>query len=334
MTSNFLTAGRPSRGEVKWVVALILGLASSLAAEDNPLKGATRRLVKITSSEDGTAQPCYVIEPKQLHKNAKGETPLLVSLHSWSGNYTQRNSAFEKACVEEGWIYVFPDFRGANKTPQACGSELAQQDILDAVAWAKSKYSIDPGRVYLAGVSGGGHMTMLMAARHPQQWTACSAWVGISDLAAWHAKHKDGGYGQMMRACCEGAPGDSAAVDRQYRQRSPLTFLAQAKDVPLDIAAGILDGHTGSVPIRHSLDAFNVIALANDAKVISEDEIQQLSERDGRLKNPQPSDQVSDASFGRAIYLRRHAGESRVTIFEGGHEGIAKAAFAWLKAHK
>ena len=49
--------------------------------------------------------------------------------------------------------------------------------------------------------------------------------------------------------------------------------------------------------------------------------------------SPRPSDKVEDASFGREIHLRRHAKKARVTIFEGGHEGIATAAIAWLEQH-
>jgi hypothetical protein len=40
-----------------------------------------------------------------------------------------------------------------------------------------------------------------------------------------------------------------------------------------------------------------------------------------------------DESYGRGIHLRRMAGRSRVTIFEGGHEGIPEAAVAWLALH-
>jgi acetyl esterase/lipase len=39
------------------------------------------------------------------------------------------------------------------------------QDILDAVAWARDSYPVDPQRVYLTGASGGGHMTLLMVRR-------------------------------------------------------------------------------------------------------------------------------------------------------------------------
>jgi poly(3-hydroxybutyrate) depolymerase len=239
----------------------------------------------------------------------------------------------EKMAEERGWIYLFPHFRGANRHPDACGSEKAQQDILDAVDWANERYPVDTRRIYLTGASGGGHMTMLMAGRHPNVWAAASAWVGISDLAAWHGRHAGDGYGRMLRASCGGAPGDSPEVDEQYRQRSPLTHIHRAAGLPLDIAAGVHDGHSGSVPVRHSLDAFNAIAKAVGAEPVTEGEIQQLSRPNGRLDRPRPSDQVTDPSLGRKIYLRRTAGKSRVTIFEGGHERVVPAAVAWLERH-
>lgn len=292
-----------------------------------------RTKVSITSSADGTQQPSYVIFPDGFDPDGAA-VPLLVSLHSWSANLEQRNEHLEKLADQRGWVYLFPNFRGRNDNPAACGSELAQQDILDAVQWAKKRYPIDPRRIYLTGSSGGGHMTMLMVGRHPKVWAAASAWVGISDLAAWHKKHAGDRYGDMMEAACGGAPGSKDAVDAQYRQRSPLTYLHRAAGVPLDIAAGVHDGYSGSVPIRHSLEAFNVIAKAAQAKQISAPEIEQISRRDGRLTKPLASDQVDDASFGREIHLRRTAGPARVTIFEGGHEGIATAAIEWLAKHR
>ncbi len=176
-------------------------------------------------------------------------------------------------------------------------------------------------------------MTMLMAARYPKPWRAASAWVGISDLTAWHQRHQGTKYGNMLEKCTEGAPGDSPQVDAQYVARSPLTHLAAGKDVAIDIAAGVHDGHTGSVPIRHSIEGFNEIAKASGSVPVSEQEIQQISRHDGRLESPADGDTGFDPSFGRDYYLRRRAGNARLTIFEGGHEGIATAAMAWFEDH-
>ena len=291
-----------------------------------------RLKVHVRSSIDETEQPCYIVLPPSLRPGAS-PAPLLVSLHSWSAGVEQQRESLEREATERGWICLLPHFRGPNNHPHACGSEQAQQDILDAIQWVQSRYAIDTRRIYLTGVSGGGHMTMLMAARHPELWAAASAWVGISDLNSWYRKHARTNYGGMMRNSCSGVPGDSEFVDRQYRKRSPLTFLHQATGVPLDIAAGIHDGHQGSVPIRHSIDAFNAIARSGQHPTVSEEEIRQLSQPNGRLTNPQPSDLAEDPAFGRDIYLRRRAAQSRITIFEGGHEGIDAAAIDWLARH-
>ncbi len=297
-----------------------------------PLLATEVVTLSVVSSVDQSAQPSYLKLPDDYSADDRLR-PLVVSLHSWSGDFNQRNAAMEALADERGWLMLFPNFRGPNNRPEACGSLLAQQDILDALQWAEDHYRVDRQRVYLTGNSGGGHMTMLMVGRYPQRWTAASAWVGISDLAAWHERHRETNYGEMMRKVCQGMPGDSDAVDGQYRDRSPITHLHRSGAVALDIAAGVHDGHKGSVPVSHSLLALNVIAKANGGAVISDDEIKQISRPNGRLENPLPGDQVVDDAFGRQIYLRRHAGAARVTIFEGGHEGIASAAIDWFEKH-
>ncbi len=67
--------------------------------------------------------------------------------------------------------------------------------------------AIDPQRIYLVGVSGGGHMALLMAGRAPEVWAGVSAWCGISDLAAWHRQTKAAGlsYWQSLEKACGGA---------------------------------------------------------------------------------------------------------------------------------
>ena len=311
--------------------ALACLMIGSLSANLLGADKLPRTLFKFTSSADGTTQAAYLLLPKNLDRSQP--VPLIVHLHSWSAGFEQRNPTLERLAQDRGWAMVSPNFRGPNRTPQACGSKLAQQDILDALDWVLQHHAVDAKRVYLTGNSGGGHMTMLMAGRHPQRWRAASAWVGISDLKTWHQKHQGTKYGNMMEACCGGPPGKSAAVDAEYTARSPITHMAAAKEVAIDIAAGDRDGHTGSVPIRHSIDAFNKIAEAARAEPVSETEITQLSRAGGRLQKPQPGDVGFDPTFDRKFYLRRRAGNARITIFDGGHEGIATAAIAWFEKH-
>ena len=263
-----------------------------------------------------------------------------MALHTWSYDYTQDVSAeYFKRCRERDWHCIFPDFRGANNKPEACGSEAAIRDILDAVKWASDTFGIDHRRIFLAGVSGGGHMALHAASNAPSTWTAVSAWVPISDLARWHRESAERGleYAQDIEKSCGGPPGISPEVDREYRNRSPITSLWRAHIIPVDINAGIHDGHggtfggEGSVPVGQSIRAYNelVKAAGKPGEMIPEDVIT-IIERGEYVPDEVKSKNPLDTAYSREIHLRRICGLSRLTIFEGGHEILYDEAFRWF----
>ncbi len=266
--------------------------------------------VVVTSTADGTAQPAWFWTPK-----AGKRVPLVVELHTWSygcdkDKGLQPNSHFLKWCRQAGWAIVVPHFRGPNCTPQACGSDLAVQDVIDAVAYAKAHADVDADRVYLVGGSGGGMMTLLVAGRHPEIWAACYAACPISDLARWHAEctafadwRKQ--YAGMMEKSCGGAPATKAD---EYAHRSPLTYLAAARKqgTVIDICEGIHDGHTGSVPVGHAIRAFN--ALADEKDRISDADLAAF-ERTERTP-ASPAREWKDPFFGDKL---------RIHLNEEGH---------------
>jgi pimeloyl-ACP methyl ester carboxylesterase len=236
---------------------------------------------------------------------------------------------YSEWCIEKGWNFIHPEFRGKNNRPEATCSELVVRDILGAVEFARENASIDPDRIYLIGCSGGGMAALMMASRAPELWAGVSAWVPILDLRDWYRECEERGlaYAGDMVSSCGGAPGASAAVDREYELRSPITYLRNAGRVKLDINAGLLDGHAGSVPISHSLEAFNI--LADKADRLSAEEIDFMTKRaevPPGLRSPE-----GDSSYGREILFRRSSANSRVTIFDGGHEVLPNAGLAWLE---
>lgn len=286
--------------------------------------------IQYESAGDRSQQPAKFYAPK-----ASEPAPLLVGLHSWSADYRQTYPGAELAkwCVERGWAFVGPNFRGPNRNPKACGSELVVADIVSAVDYAKQHVNVDPSRIYLMGASGGGYCALLMAGRNPDLWAGVSAWVPITGLAAWHAETKKAGrkYWKDLEASCGGAPGSSKAIDEQYRKRSPLTWLARAKGVPLDINAGITDGHNGSVPISHSLHAFNIVADAKDR--IGLDVITAMTKSPKLPSTLQMA--IDDPSYGdKKPLFRRSSGSARVTIFQGGHEVVSQAGLKWLSMQR
>lgn len=314
-------------GRGKALLLLLCFWASSLPVVAQEAK---RRTLEIPSRAGAATQPIAITEP--VDWTASDAVPLVVSLHTWSGDWQQRNPELESSAAERGWLILQPNFHGPNRSSLACGSEEAQTQIIEAVQWCCENYPVDRQRIYLTGVSGGGHMTLLMAGRYPKIWAAASAWVGISDLKQWFQFHdaKGGRYAKEIEASCGGRPGESEAIDLEYRKRSPISFLAAANQLPLDIAAGIHDGHTGSVPVSHSLLAFNQIAAANDENGFDASEIESWCQKRKEL----PEGLVEDESWGRAVHLRRTTGKARVTLFEGGHEGLAIGALDFLAQYQ
>ena len=65
----------------------------------------------------------------------------LVFLHTWSGSIEQGPLLIGLA-KQRGWVMVAPDFRGINDHPEACASDLASQDIVDAVEYAKALHAL------------------------------------------------------------------------------------------------------------------------------------------------------------------------------------------------
>jgi pimeloyl-ACP methyl ester carboxylesterase len=295
--------------------------------------------VELKSTMDGEMQPVLYWAPKGARRSdsPSKKTPMMVFLHSWSSDYLQNNDKWYKPTVARGWIYLHPNFRGANQTPKACGSKFARQDVLDAIDWAIKHLNVDEERLYLAGSSGGGHMSMLMSGHHPDRFSAVSAWVGISNLAEWYRFHarkqKPSKYARMISDSLSGPPGNSKTRDAEYKDRSPIYHIHQVGKLPVEICAGVKDGITGSVPIMHSLDAFNAILKAHGNSQIPENDIDYLW-TNGRLLKPTKSDLVDDPAWSRPIILRRHSVKARVTIFQGGHESLPDAAFNWLERHR
>jgi hypothetical protein len=91
----------------------------------------------------------------------------------------------------------------------------------------------------------------------------------------------------------------------------------------------VQDGITGSVPIQHTLRAYNAVATAHGDPTIADAVMDDLWAA-GRLSQPQPGDTEPDPTYRRAILLRRQSGNTRVTIFDGTHEALVPAACDWL----
>jgi len=323
------------------ISALVLLAGTTLTAADSgtyPLKPAPKgwpdqvKTVMYPAGVDDSLQPMLIRVAK-----SKAKRPLLVGLHTWSGNYAQGGgeTVYARWCIQHDWYFIHPDFRGPNWTPDACGSEKVVRDIVDAVNFMKKHYAVDPDRIYLVGVSGGGCCALLMAGRAPEIWAGVSAWAPISDLQAWWKQKRFGNdsmYADHIEKAVGGRPDQAREAAEECARRSALTYLNRASAVNLDINAGIFDGHNGgSVPFTHSLYAYNRVVPEEDR--LPESFIETFYRKQSlpeTVAEAQP-----DPLYGsKKVIYRKVSGNTRVSIFQGGHEIVHRAALNWLAAQR
>ena len=205
--------------------------------------------IEVVSTIDGSPEKSLLHAPE----SAAGGV-LLVGLHSWSADRFNQVERMLPCCVERGWALLLPEFRGPNLTrnpraPAACASKLARQDIIDALDAVLDARDLDPSRVLLLGGSGGGHMSLMMAGYAPERWKAVSSWCPITDVGLWHGQNPN--YAPHVVACCGGVPGQSEDVDRECRERSPMTCAADVARANVFVHHGRYDR---SVPYTQTLD--------------------------------------------------------------------------------
>jgi len=276
---------------------------------------------------DTSMQPAMYYDP-----GADGPVPLLVGLHSWSWSYTTGLSEpYGQWAVDSGWAFIAPNFRGPNGHPISTGSNAVVQDIIDAVAYVKSQVTIDTNRIYVIGLSGGGHATMLMSGKAADIWGGASAWVGVSDLTAYYQESIALGttVWQSIQSACGGNPVTDSAAAAQSYTRSPIHFLHNAVDFNIDINAGINDG---TVPVSQSLRAFNVMAAPEDT--LTEEEMAYFVTE--KAVPPSLTGQAPyDPLYGTGgVLFRRTSNSCRITVFNGGHVINYKAALTWLSLQR
>lgn len=328
----------------KLIVTIVMALNITIAeAQENELfewdssekSGWTSSFVKveIPSSADSTIQPAYF----RKTKSSKPQ-PLIVSLHTWSGGYDQKDPI--TADVEAKDLnYIHPHFRGFNNRREAIVSPLVLSDIDDAIAYAIEHGNVDPDEIHIVGVSGGGMATIAAYMELTRPIKSFNAWVPISDIEAWYWESLGRRFNYAVHIMS--AIGHDGKIDsEEAKRRSPLykKFPKEArKHSILRIYAGIHDGHIGCVPVSHSINFYNRIVgelkygtesldeiynyAAKDLELISKDLLLSILE-----KRVCPENLNNDETLlGRHVHLSRSFGPVSLKIFEGEHEQMPGA---------
>lgn len=211
--------------------------------------------LKIKSGIDGSIQPSIFIPAKGKHR------PMIVGLHTWSYDRFNPISLMLPYAEKYDFNLLCPEFRGPNLVnnphrEDACASLLARGDIKDAIDACIDEYDVDSDNIFLIGMSGGGHMALMMAGYCPEYFKAVSAIVPICDLSLWHDQNKN--YSGHVAACCS----SSRAI---MLERSPISHVDKIAQANLKIFHGKYDP---VVPVSQSISFYNrLIEMHPDARV-------------------------------------------------------------------
>lgn len=212
--------------------------------------------ILVKSTIDSTNQPSLFYKSETNEKR-----PLLVGLHTWSHDRFNQIGNMLPYAEKYDFNLLLPEFRGDNlKTnpncTKACGSDYAKQDIKDAIDYVIENENIDSENIFLLGLSGGGHMSLLMAGFCPGYFKAIGAYVPITDLEKWVKQNKN--YSDHVLACC-------CNDVNEMRKRSPLYYVDTIAKANFKIFHGKFDP---VVPVSQSLELYDeIIKKYPDARV-------------------------------------------------------------------
>ena len=309
--------------------------AQNEPAWDNTLKSSWSvdfKEVVISSSIDGQKDSAFFYASKSMNPK-----PLIVSLHTWSGDYRQKDPITNEILARD-WNYIHPNFRGANNKPEAGCSDLVLSDIEDAIQYALKNTNANPNEVHIIGVSGGGLATLYAYMNISYPVKSFSAWAPISDLEAWYWESV--GRKQKYTADIMNIVSlDSVFNKLEARRRSPLFQKLPKelrKDAQLYIYEGVHDGYEGSVPITHSINMYNRVVGEIKYGISELDSIMMLAKKDSDLvaeseiislvtKRYDDRCTKMEKLFDRNVYLKKHYHNVHLKIFDGAHEQLPQA---------
>lgn len=153
---------------------------NSLSGKD-PFLGITGFFERAYLSEtDGTLDSYLIYVPKRY--DSEKFYPLIVMLHGYGeGAYLPQFSAvhnsFLEACENHQIIMAAPN--GKHKIPYVSNyMNEGEQDVLQVIQRVRQSYAIDPGRIYLTGLSMGGFGVWYLGSRHPGLFAALAPVCG------------------------------------------------------------------------------------------------------------------------------------------------------------
>jgi poly(hydroxyalkanoate) depolymerase family esterase len=188
--------------------------------------------------------------------------PLLVMLHGCKQDPVTFSSGtrMNQLADQQGFLVLYPEQRRLanahrcwnwfDSSAHRAGGEAAL--IAGMVREVTAAYGVDPGRVYIAGLSAGGAMTSIMASCYGNLFAACAVHSGLMYLAAESVSEATKAMKQGSRA----SPEDTA---RQALAHKDFAF------VPAMVIHGSRDATVNPVNAEQMVEQFMAMSRLSDS---------------------------------------------------------------------
>ncbi len=119
--------------------------------------------------------------------------PLVILLHGWSGNYKQWNEIVNLDSLAESYRFIFATPEGFYDSwyldnPERKNYKWETFFVKDLVPALTEKYNIDTSKIFISGLSMGGHGAITMFIKHNDLFSSAGSTSGILDITEFPGK--------------------------------------------------------------------------------------------------------------------------------------------------
>jgi poly(hydroxyalkanoate) depolymerase family esterase len=229
------------------------GAAPWARALPSPATADADRLIRLEHDDGRRARAVFVYAPPELDPAVA--VPLVVMLHGCTQTAASfsAGSLMNRTAARHGFVVAYPE-QSPDENPNRCWNwfSAAQQSrgggepasiagATRTVAEASRGWTVDPARVFVAGMSAGGAMAAVMAATYPDVFSALAIHSGL----AYGSARSLPAATQAMR---RGGPNPEAQGDAAFAAMG-----AAARVVPALVIHGSADAVVDPVNGEHAV---------------------------------------------------------------------------------
>jgi poly(hydroxyalkanoate) depolymerase family esterase len=224
--------------------------APALAA---PSTARTGELIRLEHDDGRRARPVYVYAPPDLDPAVPA--PLVVMLHGCTQTAASFSSGalMNRTADRHGFVVAYPE-QSREENPSCCwnwfstshqarggGEPASIAGATRTVAEATDRWTVDPARVFVAGMSAGGAMAAVMAATYPDVFAGVAIHSGLAYESARSLP-------SATQAMSRGGPDPEAQGAAAFAAMG-----AAARVVPAIVIHGTADAIVAPVNAEHAV---------------------------------------------------------------------------------